>query len=279
MWLDNLIFSLWDWALGVWSNGLNSVEDLLTMSPSEFAGGTVWNAVVSIHNSLQGAGYALLVLFFLFGMIHTTTNFAEIKRPEVAILALVRLCIVKGLVESGMVLINYLIGLGQDIVSIVFRAGGFFPAASTLPDDIRAGIADCPFMEKLMLFLVSLLAILAIVVLTFVVILSVFGRFFKIYLHAALGPIPLAAFGGEPTQSIGIGYLKSLGVACLEGATVAVACVLYSALSVSIPGINPDATLIVQLTQYIVSVIFHSLLLSSLVKGSELVTKQILGLF
>ena len=44
---------------------------------------------------------------------------------------------------------------------------------------------------------------LGVVVITFVLILTVYGRFFKIFTYIAIAPIPLSTFAGEPTQNVG----------------------------------------------------------------------------
>ena len=59
---------------------------------------------------------------------------------------------------------------------------------------------------------------LFITVLSFIIILTVYGRFFRLYLYTAIAPVPLATFAGQPTQSIGASFLKSYAGVCLEGA-------------------------------------------------------------
>ena len=75
--LDNL-----ENALRTWADKLAEIWNLLTQDPETFRGGTIWNIIRSIHGSLQAIGLALLVLFFLYGVIKQTTNLREVKRPE-----------------------------------------------------------------------------------------------------------------------------------------------------------------------------------------------------
>ena len=49
-------------------------------------------------------------------------------------------------------------------------------------------------------------------------IMTVYGRFFKLYLYTAIAPVPLSAFAGEPSQNIGKSFIKSYAAVCLEGA-------------------------------------------------------------
>jgi len=86
---------------------------------------------------------------------------------------------------------------------------------------------------------VTLIGGLFIWVLSFVMILSVYGRFFKMYMYAALAPIPLSSFAGEPSQNVGKSFLKSYAAVCLEGAVIVLACIIFS---VFVPAPRPLLT-------------------------------------
>lgn len=277
-WLEKLIINIWDWSLGFWGDILVQIQDILTTNPAHFGGGAVWDIVTAIYGTVQATGYALLTLFFLIGVFKATATFAEFRRPEVAFKTLIRFVIVKCLVESGMGLLLLFIQIGQGIVSAVFQVSALTGTGMTLPDEIKTAISQAVFLEKFVLFLISFIAIAVIVVMAFTVLLSVFGRFFKIYVYAALSPIPLSAFAGEPTQMIGVSFLKAFGAVCLEGAAIAIACVIYGGFVTVAPNVVEDGTLIVKLLNYIVSVILHTLLLSGLVKGAERLVKELMGL-
>lgn len=66
-------------ALSVWNDKLTEIWQLVTQSPQTFRGGEIWQMVVNIHGTLQAIGYALLVLFFLVGVIKTCGSFADVK--------------------------------------------------------------------------------------------------------------------------------------------------------------------------------------------------------
>ena len=89
-------------ALNTWNEKLAEIWQLITQSPETFKGGGIWAAVVRIHGALQAIGYALLVLFFLVGVIKTCGNFVEVKRPEVAFKMFLRFALAKGVVTYGM---------------------------------------------------------------------------------------------------------------------------------------------------------------------------------
>ena len=77
-------------ALQTWNDKLAEIWTLISTTPEEFKGGGIWNVIVSINGALQAIGYALLVLFFVMGVVKTCGSFTEIKRPEVAFKCFIR---------------------------------------------------------------------------------------------------------------------------------------------------------------------------------------------
>lgn len=270
-WLSNMIESLWDWVLGIWGSGLSSIQLWLTTSPSEFGGGQIWNVVEDMQGSLQGIGYTLLVLFFYIGLTKSTLSFYELRRPEISFSLFIRFFIIKTLIDSGTGILLLLIKTSQRVVSAVFSASSLTNSIVTLPDDIRIGIRQAAFLEKLIFLLISILAVAVIITMVFTVILTVFGRFFKIFACAAFAPIPFSTMAGEPTQRMGFDYLKLFASLCLEGAVIAIACVLYSAFVQFMPDFTIGAAsgLLAKLLGYIVSVVLHTLLLSGFIKSAD----------
>ena len=144
---------------------------------------------------------------------------------------------------------------------------------------IVTAIEDCGFLESIPLWAVTLIGGLFIWVLSFVMILSVYGRFFKLYLYAAIAPIPLASFAGEGTAASGKAFLKNYIGVCMEGAVIVLACLIYSAfLSSSTPAADASLPAVTMAWQYIGQLIFNMLILTGLVKGADRVVKEMLGL-
>lgn len=82
---DNWVVQNLENALATWNEKLAEIWQLITQSPETFKGGTIWNVVLLIHDTMQAIGLALLVLFFVVGVVKTCGSFAEIKRPEAAV--------------------------------------------------------------------------------------------------------------------------------------------------------------------------------------------------
>lgn len=119
---------------------------------------------------------------------------------------------------------------------------------------------------------------LFITVLSFIMIMSVYGRFFRLYLYTAIAPIPLSSFAGEPSQNIGRSFLKSYAAVCLEGVIVVLACIIFSLFASSPPVVNPDAAAVTMVWSYIGELIFNMLVLVGAVKMSDRVVREMMGL-
>ena len=228
-------------ALDTWNGKLSEIYTLVTQSPSSFKDGTIWEIIVNINGALQAIGLALLVLFFVIGVVRTCTNFSELKRPEQAVKLFLRFAIAKGIVTYGLELMLAVFRIIQGIVSTIMAKSSFQASAMTLPQEIITAIEDCGFFESIPLWAVTILGGLFVTVLSFILILTVYGRFFKLYMYTAIAPIPLSSFAGETTQNIGKSFLKSYVAVCLEGAIIVLACVIFSAFATSPPVVDAGA--------------------------------------
>lgn len=276
---DNWVIQNLENALQVWNGKLSEIWQLITQSPQDFKGGAIWNVVVSIHGGLQAIGYALLVLFFVIGVMKTCGSFAEIKKPEHALKLFVRFALAKGVITYGMELMLALLNIIQGVISTIMNAAGFgAPQDTVLPQEVVTAIEDCGFFESIPLWAVTLIGGLFIWVLSFIMILSVYGRFFKMYMYTAIAPIPLSSFAGEPSQNVGKSFLKSYAAVCLEGAIIVLACIIFSVFASSPPVVSPDAAAASMVWSYIGELIFNMLILVGSVKMADRIVREMMGL-
>ena len=276
---DNWVVQNLQNALDTWNSKLEEIWQILTQSPENFKGGGIWQVIVQIHGALQAIGYALLVLFFVVGVVKTCGSFTEVKRPEHALKIFIRFAITKGVVTYGLELMMALFNIIQGVTSTIMQTAGFGSTEDTvLPDEIIEAVEDCGFFESIPLWAVTLIGGLFITVLSFIMIMSVYGRFFRLYLYTAIAPIPLASFAGEPSQNIGRSFLKSYAAVCLEGAIVVLACIIFSLFASSPPVVNPDAAAVTMVWSYIGELIFNMLVLVGAVKMSDRVVREMMGL-
>ena len=266
-------------ALGVWNQKLTEIWSLITASPQDFKGGDIWNVIVAIYGAVQAIGFALLVLFFVTGMVKTCGSFSDVKKPEHGLKLFIRFALAKGVITYGMELMLALFDIVQGTISVIMNSAGFSSAdMTTLPDGMVSTIESCNFFESIPIWAVTLIGGFFITVLSFIMIMSVYGRFFKLYMYTALAPIPLSAFAGEPTQNIGKSFLKSYCAVLLEGAVIVLACIIFSVFASSPPEINESAAAINQVWSYISEIVFNMLVLVGSVKMSDRVIKEMMGL-
>lgn len=276
---DNWVVQNLENALSTWNEKLSEIWTLITQSPETFKGGAIWSVVVNIHGALQAIGYALLVLFFVIGMVKTCGSFADVKKPEHAVKLFVRFALAKGVITYGMELMMALLSIVQGVISSIMNAAGFgTPQETVLPAEIITAIEECGFFESIPLWAVTLIGSLFIWVLSFVMILSVYGRFFKMYMYTAIAPIPLSSFAGEPSQSVGVSFMKSYAAVCLEGAIIVLACIIFSVFAAAPPVVNPDAAAASMVWSYVGELIFNMLVLVGSVKMADRIVREMMGL-
>ena len=266
-------------ALETWNSKLAEIWQIITQSPETFKGGDIWNVIVSINGALQAIGYALLVLFFVVGVVKTCGSFVEVKKPEHALKVFIRFAIAKGVITYGLELMMALFEIIQGVMSTIMNAAGFGqPQQTVLPEEIVTAVEDCGFFESIPLWAVTLIGGLFITVLSFIMIMSVYGRFFRLYLYTAIAPVPLASFAGEPTQNIGKSFMKSYAAVCLEGAVIVLACIIFSVFAASPPAVDADAAAVTMVWSYIGELIFNMLVLVGAVKMADRVVREMMGL-
>ena len=273
----NWIIDILNYTLNFWSEAMQTIWTLLTTSPQNIRGGAVWSAIANIQGGLKAIAYALLVLFFIVGVVKTTTNFSEIKRPEVALKLFIRFAIAKAVVGYSMDILTSIFKIGHGILNnISAHAGGVLTTGITLPDAIAQKINQCSFLDSIPLWIVALIGALLVTVLSFVMILTVYSRIFKIFMYTAVAPIPLASFAGEGTSQVGRQFLKSYAGVCLQGVVIILACIVYSVLTENPPiNTNGDATTVVW--AFLFQLIFNFLVLVGAVKMSDRVVKEMIG--
>ncbi|TDP53729.1 hypothetical protein [Aminicella lysinilytica] len=276
---DNWVVQNLQNSLSTWNEKLAEVWQLLTQSPDNFKGGKIWDVILSINGAVQAIGLALLVLFFLAGMVRTSASLTEVKKPEHALKLFLRFAIAKAVVTYGLELMLALFTIIQGVISTIMKSSGIGGVNKTvLPQKMIDAIEDCGFFESIPLWAVTLIGSLFIIVLSFIIILTVYGRFFKLYMYTAIAPIPLSTFAGQPTEQIGKSFLKSYAAVCLEGAIIVLACIIFSMFASSPPVVDADAAPAAMVWKYIGELVFNMLVLVGAVKMSDRIVREMMSL-
>lgn len=276
---DNWVVQNLENALETWNSKLSEIWQLLTTSPQQFKGGSIWSVMVNINGAVQAIGLALLVLFFVVGVVRTCGSFTDVKKPEHALKLFIRFAIAKGVITYGLELMLALFDIVQGTISTIMTSAGFgTPNQTTLPAEMVTTIESCGFFESIPLWAVTLIGGLFITVLSFIMIMTVYERFFKLYMYTALAPIPLSTFAGEPSQNVGKSFIKSYCAVLLEGAVIVLACIIFSLFASTPPVVNPDAAAVTQVWAYIGELVFNMLVLVGAVKMSDRIIREMMGL-
>ena len=276
---DNWVVQNLQNVLDTWNSKLSEIWQLLTTSPQDFKGGSIWNVMVTINGAVQAIGLALLVLFFVVGVVRTCGSFTEVKKPEHALKLFIRFAIAKGVITYGLELMLALFNIVQGTISTIMTSAGFgTPNQTTLPSEMITTIEECGFFESIPLWAVTLIGGLFITVLSFIKIMTVYGRFFKLYMYTALAPIPLSTFAGEPSQNVGKSFIKSYCAVLLEGAVIVLACIIFSLFASTPPVVDANAAAVTQVWAYIGELVFNMLVLVGAVKMSDRIIREMMGL-
>ena len=267
-------------AHATWNEKLAELWQLVTQTPETFKGGQIWGVIVNIHSALVGVGYGLLVLFFAMGVFSSAASFKELQRPEFVLQHFIRFLFAKVAVGRGMEIMAAIFAICGGVASTVMGSmGTAVTQTATLPTEIVTAIENVGFMESIPLWLVSFLGSLFITVMSFILILTVYGRFFRLYLYTALSPLPFASFAGENSSAMGKAFVKSYVGVCLEGAVIVLACLIYSAfLSSDAPSVDTTLPAVTMAWQYLGQLGFIMLVLTGLVKGADRLVREMFSL-
>lgn len=267
-------------ALGTWNGKLAEIWTLISTTPENFKGGAVWSVIQNINGALQAIGCALLVLFFVMGIVKTCGSFTELKKPEMVFKCFIRFVLAQAAVTHGMELMSALFKIAQGMISTIMTSSGLSAlTATTLPAEMIATIEDVGFLDSIPLWAITLLGSLFIWVLSLVMILTVYSRFFKLYMATAIAPIPMASFAGQPSSSIGVAFLKSYAAICLEGCVIVLACVIFSAFASTPPAIADDTLAAATIVwNYVGEILFNMLVLVGAIKMSDRLIRELMGL-
>ena len=259
---------------------LEKMWAILTTSPQTFKGGTIWSIISTINGVLGAIGTALLVLFFTVGVIKTCGSFAELRKPETAVKVFIRFAIAKYLIDNCLTLLVDFVTIVQGIISKVTGASSIGTALEfTIPSEVQSTFEGIGILDgAIPVWAVCFIAHLAFIVVGLVLLLTVYGRLFRIYMYAAIAPIPLSTMAGQPTENIAKSFLKSFAGVCLQGVVIVLACVIFTAYAASMPQMSTSYEPLKMVWIYVTEVVFNMLVLVGLVKGSDRIIHDMMGL-
>ena len=255
----------------------------LPKARNPLTGGDIWSVITGINGALTAIGYGLLVLFFAAGIVKTCGSFTDMKKPEHALKAFIRFALAQGAIMYGMELMTALFSIVQGIVSTIMAQSGMANGGVTeLPAEIVEKIEAVGMLESIPLWIVTLLGSLLITVLSFIMILTVYGRMFKLYMYTAIAPIPtfLPLSGGTLLSRWERKFYSSLMPECAwKGRSLHWLVSSFPCILPSPPAIGDTSLSAVTIVwNYIGELVFNLLVLVGAVKASDRIVKEMMGL-
>lgn len=253
------------------------IIEIITSPIQSYKGGTIFDVVDTINGAIKTVGYSLLVIFCLVGIVKMSTSLQDMKRPEQIFRFFLRFAIGKAIIDFGMPIMLEIFNVGLGVVNTM--ASSVQSASTfTVPPAIVSTVNNITgLFEGLFPYLVSFLGNLIITAISMVILLTVYGRFFKLYMYLAIAPIPLATFAGEGTSQIGQTFIKSFMGVCLEGALIVLACIIferYTAIAPPGAGTATGADAASVIFAYMGQNIFNMLVLLGVIKMCDRLVKE-----
>lgn len=285
--------------LTLFGTAMSLAYDFLTKDLAGFSP-TIASAMQTLNNGLQAFSYALLVILTLWNVVKTTTSFVELKRPEVLIKLLIRFILTKYVIGAAWALVNGIFRVCGALIQAIFRISNIpfdgYWINMQAPDFgenvidkiiqglIGVGTAIINPTAVIAGLILEIVGFIVAIVLAITLILTVFGRFFKIYMFAALSPIPLSTFGSESTQEVGRNFLKSFTAICAEGLIIGLALIVFTAYSQN-PVITFEGTGIFEWVgnlaeeiTFMFTQVFHMILQLGIIKGADQIVHRMFGM-
>lgn len=272
-------------SLTQWYESLEHLMDMITTDPLSVGRvGTLVNSMINLVT--KPVGDAVIVLCFFLGIFGTAATMAEAKRPEAAVRLFVRTAVAGAFVSSGYTFVRRILDISLALLgdlnglSYVGISAGDAPK---IPDEVKNAIHNMTFPGNIGVFIIGLIGSLAITVCGFVVLLTVYGRWFKIYMYMIISPIPLATFASKSTQQVGIQFLRNYFAATLEGVVMLLAVWAYKQFEsyttwAVIPSFyEPSLSANAMVWNYLQITIFNMLILITIIKSSNQLTREMFG--
>ena len=229
-------YSGWEAGLGIWNDKFQEIMNVLMQAPDTIFGGKLWGAMNTIIGAFTAIGYMLIILFFYMGMTKGAFTFMEMKRTGFIMRMFTRLFITIWAVQHAGTLIIRVSNIFVALINTAINAAGI-NGATTLTMDYYLGdrIEKAGFVKQLSVFLISLIATVVIIVIAFRILITVYGRVFKIMLYAVLAPLALSCFASESTSSYGLSYVRAFLGVCVEGLLIALCCIIFNVYAETMP--------------------------------------------
>ena len=266
-----------------WGTTTKYIWAMLTANLSEWNNGVLWDVVVQINAALKDIAYGLIIVFFGIGLIKETSSFAELRNPGTILKLFIRYIIAKMIVGFSIDFMNTIYKIVGGIVAKIHDTGFteiYTGRGGGIPQAVTDAIYSIPWYASIVGLIFSIITFIVIVTLTVTVMLTVYSRFFRLYIYTAMAPVMLSPIAGEGTQNIGWQFVKGYISVCLEAVVIGLAMIIYSKLAtvITISSWFNSGSMLTLVLGYMGEIVFHMLLMTGIVKGASGIIKEMSSL-
>ena len=242
MWSLDLAQSI----LNIWDAICENILTILRTPVSSWAGGEAWDIAVRVHNAFIGVALGLAVLFFAISFFRYVDDVRELTFREVAGWIL-RFAVMYILISYSMEIMQFFINLSADATASLMAVARPQVTATAMSADLTASVEALntaletggwnilavigTFFETIGISMFFFVVMLVVFVSGIIMIVSVFVRFFKLFIYIAVAPIPLATLAGHRSSEIARHFLKSFAAICFEVVIICIAIAIFNAVA------------------------------------------------
>ncbi len=218
-------------AFSVWEESLVTSYDMLFSSPEEW-NSDVWDLVKNLNATMVIIGAALLGLMFMIGICKQMTDIKQLRQLEFWVGPLFRLILAELAMVWSLELLMTIFSVCQGLMSKIGRIQTDSYDIS-IPGAVIQAFEDTSIWQDLGIGIIGLLVLILCLVQAITLLVTIWGRFLRLYLYTAVAPIFIAFGAGEATGGAAVTFIKSWVNVCMQGVIMMLALVIYAKLIVS----------------------------------------------
>ncbi len=271
-------------AVNTWNDQVAKIIKIFTQTPAKWSP-EAYQEALKIAGILLPIAVALLSLIFVIGMFRNSSNMLEHRSPQTVAKAFLRFVLAMAGVEyvvgaaselRGYSLLQTIDNIVYGIVNLIYKGESSVGQidVTNANETVQKLITGSGWGDAFSGILLTVIFQLACLAMTIVLWLHVFNRFFTIYLMVGIAPLPMAFFGSESTQRVGIGFLKTYTIKLAEVIVMIIALAIYSGFQASMDSVVGVST---SYNMYLVRQLLVMTMLVVAIRGSDSLLKEIAG--
>lgn len=221
-------------AVDFFSGWMTKVYDVLMINPVTYQDGKIWHVADKIYDAVLGPAVSIMVILFLLSLSMDAGEYIRTKRVNHIVLTFAGMFFMSGILVGGKYILILIFWVIREIIDAATGTNGSnFISLSwiEIPEQVVKATDGMNVRTGIMFWVVTLIVALLVMVSGFVVLLVVFGRLFKIYLHVAVAPLALSTILSRQTRMTFVAFIRSFIGVCVEGFVIVCVCMIFSAFA------------------------------------------------